>query len=93
MPTLAQVSAKSVCRFVAAHHGHVKDFEGRIQQQRDEEQQQQQEEPLQGPRPVKRTGGGGPWRAFCSSESAGKQLTPSSIQELKRKYAVSWQTN
>ena len=100
MPSLHEVSAKSLCRFVAAHHGHTKDFEGQRQGQgqRDEAQQQQQQQqqvepPLPGARPVKRTGSGGPWRAFCSSESAGKQLTASSIRELKSKYAVSWQTN
>ena len=82
IPGLEEVSAKSVCRFISKFHGHAKGEEP--QHQQPEPQRDEPPEPQR--RPPKRTGSGGPWRAFCSCESKGKRLTSDAIQDLKRKY-------
>lgn len=76
IPHLAEVSAKSICRFVAKHHDH----RGCAT-----EGDQQSGQPTKG-EPTSKKGGGGPWRAFVSERSSKTKLTRQGIRNMKEEY-------
>lgn len=74
---MQEVSAKTICRYVSRHHFH---------QSQQDLFSQKQAEPQPEAKPVKRTGAGGPWRAFVSERSKGMKLTRVGFKSLSAEY-------
>ena len=81
-PEFSAISSRVMCRFLCKQTD-LKELEKK-------EQGQQQQQPQGGEEEVKvkkrRTGCGGPWRAFCQERSKGTQFTHSSIEILAQQY-------
>ena len=82
-PNLAEVSAKSVCKFVSRHHFMAKAKDSKTADQAEEQQQQSKD----GVGKKKKLGGGGPWKAFLSEKCKGRfKLGRQVIRELREEY-------
>ena len=78
-PNFPEVSAKSVCQFVAKHH-----FVSKLPTEQPEKQAEEDQQ--QAAAPVRKLGGGGPWKAFIKERSQGRKLSRVWIRELAEEY-------
>eukprot|EP00435_Cladocopium_sp_Y103_P019218 s658_g4.t1 len=76
VPSLPEVSAKALCRFISKHHSH------HCEAGEDPEQQEPESNP------GKSKGGGGAWRAFCSDRFSGIKFTRENLRLAKREFAA-----
>ncbi len=83
IPTLPQISAQVLSRFIASKHSHELN---RPKGRNDPEQPEPNDSTDEVPTRVKRTGAGGAYRAFISEHAKGKRLHANLLKDLTLKY-------
>ena len=86
IPTLAEVSAKSICRFVSKHHCHVDSSSEMPGEPGEGDAPPKTNKPKQGRRDHGRGGGGSAWNAFCAEQCRNEKFTRQRLRELSRAF-------
>ena len=90
VPSLVEVSAKSICRFVSKHHHHI---ESKSEMPPDDAQEGPQNEPQpqknktdRSKKQKNRSGGGSAWNAFCAERCPGVKFTRQILRALSQEF-------